>query len=65
MTEPPLAQRVQRLEDIEAIKDITARYAAAVSKGWNGKTLDLNALPSIFAADVRVTDRDIAIAAKG
>jgi hypothetical protein len=65
MTEPTLGQRVQRLEDIEAIKDITARYAAAVNKGWNGKTLDLDALPSIFATDVRVTDRDMGIAAEG
>ena len=37
MTGPPLAQRVQRLADIEAIKDITARYAAAVSKGGTEK----------------------------
>ena len=36
MTEPTLAQRVQRLEDIEAITDLTARYATAINKGWNG-----------------------------
>jgi hypothetical protein len=65
MTEPTLAQRFQRLEDIEAIKDLTARYATAVNKGWNGKTLDLEAIPSIFATDARWKSRDMGIATEG
>lgn len=60
-----LEQRIQRLEDIEAIKDVTARYAAAVSKGWNGKTVDLAAIPSIFTADARRESRDMGLAADG
>jgi hypothetical protein len=64
-TRPALEQRIQRLEDIEDIKDVTARYAAAVSKGWNGKTIDLGAIPSIFAADVRWESRDMGIAVDG
>jgi hypothetical protein len=65
MTETTLAQRVQRLEDIEAIKDVTARYATAVNKGWNGKTLDLEAIPSIFTADARWESRDMGIVTGG
>jgi len=65
LTEPTLAQRVARLEDIEAIKDLTARYATAVNKGWNGKTLDLEAIPSIFATDARWQSRDMGIATEG
>jgi hypothetical protein len=53
MTDPTLAQRVARLEDIEATTDLTARYATAVNKGWDGKTLDLEAIPSIFGNDSR------------
>jgi hypothetical protein len=65
MTGPSLEQRVQRIEDIEAIKDVTARYAAAVSKGWNGKSIDLAAIPSIFAADARWESRDMGLAVDG
>jgi hypothetical protein len=65
MTELTLTQRVQRLEDIEAIKDVTARYATAVSKGWNGKTLDLEAIPSIFTTDVHWESKSMGITADG
>jgi hypothetical protein len=58
MTETALEQRVRRLEDIDAIKTLTARYASAVNKGWNGKTLDLDAIPQIFATDVVWTGDD-------
>jgi putative polyketide hydroxylase len=46
----PLPQRLRRLEDIEAITDLTARYADGVNQ-WNGKKLNLEAIPHIFAAD--------------
>ncbi|WP_228002293.1 hypothetical protein [Nocardia australiensis] len=36
MTETTLEQRIRRLEDLEAIRDLTARYADAINKGWNG-----------------------------
>lgn len=71
MTESALEQRIRRLEDLEAIRDLTARYANAVNKGWNGKTLDLDAVGDIFAADARwhsyqgdVTDGAAAIVAE-
>ena len=53
MTATTLEERILRLEDIEAIRDLTARYADAVNKGWNGKTVDADAIPDIFAADAR------------
>ncbi len=51
MSETSLEERVRRLEDLEAIKDLTARYATYVDKGWNGKTVDLEGLRTIFAVD--------------
>jgi hypothetical protein len=60
-----LEQRIKRLEDLEAVKDVTARYAAAVSKGWNGKTVDLAAIGSVFASDARWESRDMGLAADG
>jgi hypothetical protein len=62
---PTLEQRIKRLEDLEAVKDVTARYAAAVSKGWNGKTVDLAAIGSVFASDARWESRDMGLAADG
>ncbi|MDJ1134749.1 nuclear transport factor 2 family protein [Streptomyces iconiensis] len=53
MTATTLEERILRLEDIEAIRDLTARYADAINKGWNGKTVDADAIPDIFAADAR------------
>lgn len=53
MSESPLEQRLRRLEDHEAIRDLTARYADAINKGWNGKHLDLDAITEIFAVDAR------------
>jgi putative polyketide hydroxylase len=45
-----LPHRVRRMEDIEAITDLTARYADAVNQ-WDGKDLNPEAIPHIFAAD--------------
>ena len=47
----PLEQRIQRLEDIEAIKDLTARYSFHINKGWNNKVVHVDAMPAIFAED--------------
>ena len=54
-TQATLEQRIRRLEDIDCVKNLTARYADAVNKGWAGKTLDLAVIPHIFAADARWT----------
>lgn len=60
-----LARRVRRLEDVEAIRDVTARYATAVNKGWNGKTVDLDAIPSIFTTDAHWASPDMGIETEG
>ena len=49
MNENTFDIRLQRLEDIEAIKKLTATYALYVNKGWNGKTVDFEKLPLVFA----------------
>lgn len=43
-----LEMRLLRLEDIEAIKSITAKYARCVNKGWGGKVVDFDELSSVF-----------------
>jgi SnoaL-like domain len=48
-----LEERIQRLEDIEAIKKLTATYADYVNKGWDGKGVAFDKLPSVFAEDAR------------
>lgn len=50
-----LEERVQRLEDLEAIKDLMARYSHHINKGWNGEEVDLDAMPSVFAEDIEWT----------
>ena len=59
MTKSTLRQRIQYLEDVESIKTLIARYADAVNKGWNAKTLDLNAIPELFTAGARFTDHQL------
>ncbi|GLZ01778.1 hypothetical protein [Actinoplanes sp. NBRC 103695] len=51
MSTVSLEERILKLEDLEAIRDLTARYASAVNKGWNGKEIDVTAMPSIYAKD--------------
>lgn len=53
-----LEARVRRLEDLEEIRMVTARYAHAVNKGWDGKTIDLEALRNVFADDVEWEMKD-------
>jgi len=59
MSATSLADRIQRLEDLEAIRDLTARYAFHVNKGWHGKVVDVDAMPSLFTDDVRYESPDI------
>ena len=48
-----LKQRVRQLEDREAIKSLTYRYARAVDRGPNGNCVDVAAIPELFTADAR------------
>jgi hypothetical protein len=47
-----LQARVQRLEDLEAIKDLMARYASYVNTGWNDEVVDVDKLRLIYTQDV-------------
>ncbi|MEV5177001.1 nuclear transport factor 2 family protein [Streptomyces flaveolus] len=46
-----LEQRIQRLEDIEEIKKLTAIYSDYINKGWLGKEMAFDKLPRVFTAD--------------
>lgn len=50
-TSVSVEERLQRLEDIEAIRQLTVRYAFHINKGWNGKQVDVDAMPGIFTQD--------------
>ncbi|MFF4897926.1 nuclear transport factor 2 family protein [Streptomyces sp. NPDC001068] len=50
-----LEQRIQRLEDIEEIKKLTAVYSDCVNKGWLGKEVALDRLPDVFTPDATWT----------
>ena len=62
-----LESRVRRLEDLEAIRDITARYGHSVSRGFAGRGIDWALFSSVFTDDavwnsefmkIHVTGRD-------
>lgn len=46
-----IEQRIQILEDKEAIKDITYQYALHINQGWNGIAVKPNALSAIFTTN--------------
>lgn len=46
-----IEDRVRRLEDLEAIRDVTARYADAVNRGYSGKVIDYDAMAAVYADD--------------
>jgi len=46
-----LEARVLRLEDLEEIRDVTARYGHSVSRGFAGRDLDWEAFANVFTDD--------------
>lgn len=46
-----LEERIQRLEDIEAIKKLHATYGHYVNKGWNDKVMFCNEVTAMFTED--------------
>lgn len=54
-----LETRVQRLEDLDALRDLTARYVFHVNQGWNGQVVDVEAMPSLFTDDVTYRSPDM------
>ena len=46
-----IEQRLQHLEDLEALRALQAHYAEAVNTGWNNKQLDLDGVRRLFTTD--------------
>jgi len=46
-----LEQRIQRLEDIEAIKKLQATYGHYCDKGWNDKSMNCKEVALLFTED--------------
>ncbi len=65
MTTDSLETRIKRLEDIEAIKNLTARYSFAINKGWNGKEVQVETMPVIFTQDARWESKSMRVVAEG
>jgi SnoaL-like domain len=60
MDNASLEERIQRLEDLEAIRDLANRYAFNINKGWNGKTVgDEESMAPIFTDDVTYESVDL------
>jgi hypothetical protein len=53
-----LEDRVRRLEDVEAITNLTYRYAHAVNKGPSGG-VDVAAIPRLFTPDARWSSNEL------
>ncbi len=60
-----LEERIKKLEDIEAIKDLMAHYAFYTNKGWNGKVVNVEEMPSIYAKDAKVESADMHVTIVG
>lgn len=65
MSADTLEARVRRLEDLEAIRDLMARYAFHINKGWNGKQVHPDAMPQIFTADATWESAAMGLRAEG
>lgn len=57
--------RLRGLEDLEAIRNLTARYAFHINKGWNGQQVDVATMPGIFALDAHWESKDMHVQVTG
>jgi SnoaL-like domain len=58
-----LEQRIQRLEDIEAIKKLQATYGDYVNQGWNDKTF--KDISELLTENATLENKDFKLSAKG
>ena len=65
MTVLNLEDRIRRLENIEAIKLLMARYALYINKGWHGKVVNVEEMPSIYATDAKWESADMNLSVTG
>ncbi len=57
------AQRVRRLEDVEAIKTLTARYANAINRTPDHAQVDIGTVRAILTSDARWSSADFGVVA--
>lgn len=60
-----LEQRIQRLEDIEAIKKLQATYGHYVNKGWNDKVMFCKEVTAMFTEDATWESPAMGVLARG
>lgn len=65
MSDQKLEARLQRLEDLEAIRSVMMLYADIINKGWGGRVADADRMGEAFAADARWSSKDMGIEANG
>jgi hypothetical protein len=65
MNATSLEERVQRLEDEDAIGTLMAKYADYINKGWNGKVVDADRMPEIFTDDAKWDSPDMGLSGIG
>jgi hypothetical protein len=65
MTTGSLEERVRRLEDLEAIRDLMSRYMFFINTGWGGRTVQAERLREIFTAAARWRSADMALSVTG
>jgi hypothetical protein len=60
-----LEQRIQRLEDIEAIKKLQANYGHYCDKGWKDKTMHCKEVALLFTEDATWESPNMGVFSKG
>jgi hypothetical protein len=60
-----IEERINRLEDIEAIKTLTARYSNCINQGWNNKKIDVKGITQLFTKDAVWESTDMNISVHG
>jgi hypothetical protein len=52
MVELSLEQRIQRLEDLENIRNVTFKYAHYINQGWASEKVEVEKIGEIFSDDI-------------
>ena len=60
-----LEQRVQKLEDVEAIKKLQAIYGHHVDRGWNDKVMYYKEVTALFTEDATWESPAVGVSVKG
>jgi ketosteroid isomerase-like protein len=60
-----IEERLQKLEDLESIRELTFHYADSVDRGVNGKQAEIDALDEIFTDDAVWSFNAMGVRAEG